>query len=173
MSSKKCFKCGEVKALTLYYRHSEMADGHLNKCKECTKKDSNKHRSDNIESVREYDRNRPNSEERNLKNATRGRLKYNSDDEYRRGVLESKREHSDRNPDKRLARAILSNALRDGGVIKGSSCEHCGEMDRPLEGHHWSYLEQHALDVNWLCASCHGKEHKRLNEEDRNNTFLI
>ena len=173
MSSKRCFKCGEVKDLPLYYRHSEMADGHLNKCKECTKRDSNKHREDNIEKVREYDRNRPNSEERNLINITRSRLKYSSDEGYRSRVLESKKAHVIRNLDKTSARQALSNALRDGKVLKGCSCEHCGETDKPLEGHHWSYLEEHALDVIWLCTKCHGREHKRINEEVRNNPLLI
>lgn len=37
---KTCFKCGIEKEITEYYAHSQMADGHLGKCKTCTKKDT-------------------------------------------------------------------------------------------------------------------------------------
>ena len=64
MKTKICKKCLKEKNLNEFYVHKNTKDGHLNICKECKKIDNSKYRKANIEKVREYDRNRPNKEER-------------------------------------------------------------------------------------------------------------
>ena len=38
--TKVCFKCEIEQPITEFYKHAQMEDGHLNKCKNCTKKDT-------------------------------------------------------------------------------------------------------------------------------------
>lgn len=52
MIEKECFICHKIKPLDDYYTHPMMADGHLNKCKECCKEYARNH------DTTEYDRNR-------------------------------------------------------------------------------------------------------------------
>ena len=132
---KRCFKCHQVKPLSEFYKHSKMADGHLNKCKECTKTDVKRHRFEN-ESVREYDR----------KRAKRP--------EVRARLAENARKWNEQNPEKYKAHYTLTNAVRDGRVVKGS-CEVCGSNDR-VHGHHVDYSKP--LDVVWLCPRHHAME---------------
>lgn len=58
METKSCFKCNQIKTLDLFYKHPEMPDGHVNKCKECNKKDNVKNWWDKREEKHLYDLNR-------------------------------------------------------------------------------------------------------------------
>ena len=55
---KKCFKCGIKKDLSKFYKHSEMADGYLGKCKKCAKKDANEYRQNRCKQVKKYNHQR-------------------------------------------------------------------------------------------------------------------
>lgn len=56
--TKRCTKCGEVKALDAFGKHSIMKDGISTRCKQCNKNAANAYRYANIEVVREKERNR-------------------------------------------------------------------------------------------------------------------
>jgi hypothetical protein len=43
---KKCFKCSATKHIDEFYKHPQMGDGHLNKCKDCTKRDSSMNKTE-------------------------------------------------------------------------------------------------------------------------------
>lgn len=137
MMSKTCFKCGEEKPLDEFYRHPQMGDGHLNKCKDCTKKDVRHHRLDNPEKVRAYDR-------------ARSRLPHRVS--QRRELYERE---WDRHPDRMKARNAVSNAVRDGKLEK-RPCAFC-EATEGLEAHHHDYTKP--LEVTWLCRPCHRRFH--------------
>jgi hypothetical protein len=65
------------------------------------------------------------------------------------------------NPDpearaKRLARAALNNAIVSGKIERPKCCSRCGGAQP--HGHHHDYAKP--LEVEWLCAACHGEEHR-------------
>ena len=137
--SKKCFKCNAVKPLSNFYKHSEMADGHLNKCKECAKNDVNKHRQQNIEAIREYDRQRS-------KNKDRIKASCEITKAWRQADRRRSKAHN------AVARAIKS------GELQRCSCEQCG--NEKSVAHHDDYDKP--LQVRWLCQICHMRLHKGL-----------
>lgn len=55
---KTCFRCGQVKAAKHFYKHPQMGDGALNKCKDCTKQDVNTNRKVKKSYYLKYDRKR-------------------------------------------------------------------------------------------------------------------
>lgn len=160
---KKCFKCLKVKDLKQFYAHPRMADGHLNKCKSCAKSDVQKHRSENLERIQDYDRNRPNQDERREVNRRLREIRI-STPEGRRQEWARIADWAARNRHKRKAQWTVGNAVKRGLVANGASCERCGATEL-LHAHHEDYTKP--LEINWLCRVCHGKRHKEINHERR------
>jgi ribosomal protein S27AE len=139
-SEKKCFKCKTVKPLTEFYTHSKMADGHLNKCKECTKNDVAQHRSKNIEKIRAYDRERG-------KHPERAKAAAQISSAWRKADNRRTRAHN-----------AVTRAVRSGKLVR-QPCERCGEIKSLA--HHEDYDKP--LEVVWLCQPCHKQRHKEIN----------
>lgn len=55
MDLKRCFKCGTDKPRTEFYRHPQMCDGLLGKCKDCTKADVRDYWRNNASVLRQTD----------------------------------------------------------------------------------------------------------------------
>lgn len=138
-SSKVCFKCNIEKSLTEFYRHAMMADGHLNKCKDCTRSDSRTNRLENIEKIRAYDRRRAKDPQRARNAAEISRIWRESD----RRICAA---HN------AVARAVRS------GMLTRMPCTRCGHQKSV--GHHESY--DRPLDVTWLCQPCHKVRHREM-----------
>lgn len=132
---KTCFKCNVEQPLTEFYKHPQMGDGHLNKCKTCTKADMKNSRASNAEHYRDYERKRASLPHRK---------------ELRERVNAS---YHAEHPMRRKARISVGNAVRDGRLVP-QPCFVCG---RKAEAHHPNYDEP--LDVVWLCPSHHKQAH--------------
>ncbi len=152
---KTCFKCQVEQDVDAFYRHPAMADGRLGKCKTCTKADANKHRDENIDRIRAYDRERGQLAHRKAANTAR-RSKID-----KAIVRAYHAKYNGANKQKRRATVIVSRALKAGKITR-TPCS-CGNPK--VEAHHDDYSQP--LQVRWLCRQCHGAEHRRINETRR------
>lgn len=132
---KKCFKCGNILPLTEFYKHPQMPDGHVNKCKNCNKADvrgnyfQNKLKEGFIEKERK-----------------RGRQKYH--------LLYKGTGKADNERVKRYKQKFPEKAL---------ALSKSAYLLKPFDGaerHHWSYNIEHAKDVIWLTKKDHMKAHR-------------
>jgi hypothetical protein len=149
MSSKRCFRCLSLLPMSSFYKHAQMGDGHLNKCKECTKSDVNQNRLERINYYRQYDQMRASAPHR-----VAARKEYSLTSEgkaaHRRAALKWMQKH----PDRRKASHAVNNAIRDRRLQR-QLCWVCGEK---AEAHHPDYSRP--LDVVWLCRFHHYHAHK-------------
>lgn len=72
---------------------------------------------------------------------------------------EVQRRYAARHKEKIVAQHRLQEAVKHGRVVRPDYCEQCGS-DQPQAHHHRGYAPEFWFDVQWLCASCHTKEHR-------------
>lgn len=116
--------------LDAFYKHPAMADGHLNKCKECQKSDMRQYRRDS-DRPREIDR------LRGSRATTRKAIK----------------KWQAANRVALVAHAAVARAIKRG-ELKRQPCAVCGAVER-IHAHHEDYARP--LDVVWLCALHHAR----------------
>lgn len=130
---KVCFKCNRLLPLTDYYVHKQMGDGHLNKCKSCTKSDVKK----------DYERKVVDSSWKESERA-RGRKKYH-------------RLYTDTGKANPTAAKAWLNKFPEKKIALNRS-SHISK--KGFEKHHWSYNEPHWKDIIWLTKKEHSKAHR-------------
>jgi len=149
---KKCFKCDIEKPLTEFYKHKQMKDGRVNKCKSCNKSDVQENYKSNIDNIKEYDRKRA-----MLPHRVKARSEYQKTHAGADAVKRSKLKYAKINPTKTKAKNMLNNAVRDGKLFKPILCSQCLVGNKRIHGHHYDYTKP--LDVIWCCPACHRKIH--------------
>lgn len=136
---KECFCCKQTKPIAEFYKHKAMADGHLNKCKDCVKVSVRERRfnQESRDRVLAYDRGRGNRQDKAY--FKEYRAKY---------------------PNKYRAHNLINNAIRDKRLFK-EPCETCGTT-KTVHAHHDDYAKP--LNVRWLCAAHHRQWHSENGE---------
>lgn len=107
-----------------------MTDGVLGKCKDCARHDARRHRGQNIDRIRDYDRLRS-----KLPHRIASSVKVTRN--WRQANPVGQRAH---------------NASARAGLVAPALCEGCNQ-EKKLEKHHPDYSQP--LLVMWLCKPCH------------------
>lgn len=157
---KRCFKCGTEKPLSEFYKHPQMGDGHLGKCKDCTRSDVRSNRQNNLDYYVEYDRGRaklPHRVERSKQYQKAHREEINAWNRQRYQtdplVHESKRIYTLRYRQRHPHIMKAHNAAARHRKDKPDCCQRCEKATARLDRHHPDYRKP--LEIEWLCKKCH------------------
>jgi hypothetical protein len=153
---KKCFKCNQLFNLSEFYKHSKMPDGHLNKCKSCTKLDVENRRKEKSNDIDWVLSERKRHREKSKRYRELGIISKNN---------ASQKKWALNNLEKKQAHQLLRSAL-ELGKLHRHPCFICGNK---AQAHHDDYSKP--LDVVWVCSKHHGEIHVKINEKKLRESF--
>ncbi len=133
-----------------------MADGHLNKCKSCAKKDVDE-REKRLSKDPEW---KEKELARHREKSARARVK--NGDCKTPAWRKAHKAWEERNKHKKYAHGCVAKALKSGKLTR-QPCEICNEPR--VQAHHDDYSKP--LDVKWLCIKHHAERHVELNRLNR------
>ena len=128
---KRCYDCKKLLDIDEFRENPLNKDGHLGRCKSCTKKNGRERYVENRDHYNEYDRQR-----KKLPKRIKDNMRYH-------------RKWRKNNPEKCKAQWRVHDAILAGKLIR-QPCEICGEK---ALGHHEDYNKP--LEVKWLCIRHH------------------
>lgn len=145
MENKICKQCERLLPLSEFYKHKLTSDGHINKCKECTK-----------ENVRKYTAKKKKDPEWRFKLKERARLAAKE---------RRKNGYSSYNPN-------FDKKWTDQDV-KCRAASRAAKIDCPkkCQRHHWSYKEAHWEDVIIMKNKDHAKVHRYMTYDEEHKQY--
>lgn len=144
---KTCFKCGLQKEINCFYTHKQMKDGHLNKCSDCTKKDSKSNHYRNSSNPLWVEKERERAKEKYI------RLNYNNKSKIKNRNKPWKYNSSYKN----LRRSLSAKY----------------NIPYEYELHHWSYTDAFLEDVVVMTKSDHRRWHSFIELDIHTRIFKV
>jgi len=139
---KTCIICNTEKPLEEFYKHSQMTDGHLNKCKDCCKIQAD-------ERFKRLLKNPEWKEKERIRNLERSKLKERKTSR-RNGIQKPRHQVYLDNKEKFPEKYIVRNMLKH---YPKSATHHL---------HHWSYNIEHFDSCIELTQKEHGLAHRGI-----------
>lgn len=136
--SKTCKTCNKRKPLTDFSRHRLSADGHVHRCKACTKAG------------------RAKPQQRTPEQAARQR-ELAAEPHRRVANRVAVKSWMERHPEACAARRAVRQAIERGDLTPAPTCQVLGCEEKKLDAHHANYSRP--LAVLWICRSHHRQAH--------------
>jgi len=152
--TKQCICCQEIKPLSEFHKHSQMKDGHINKCKMCVCAYVSKWAKSEAGKL-------SNKRYRHSKKGKISRHRYGNSDKKRAARMRAYPKYYAAHQPQAKAHAQIMIAVRAGRLPRPDTlpCYYCNEMAKHY--HHPSYELEHRLDVIPVCVKCHNFFHNK------------